>query len=146
MPRDSTAREFLTSILEGPEHEHAGWRLLKFGLTKPQLDCPIRELNPGARARVLLAGFSMRKVNTLILDEPTNHLDDEAVAEVTSTLATFTGTLVVVSHNRAMLESLDFSRVYKLCAEGLVEVPSIRAFCDDIEERVNSVIADMHWK
>lgn len=56
------------------------------------------QLNPGARARMLLALFALRRVNVLILDEPTNHLDEEAIEEVGATLNAYAGTILVVSH------------------------------------------------
>jgi ATPase subunit of ABC transporter with duplicated ATPase domains len=143
MPRDSTPRAYLSALV-GPDDPHAGWRLLKFGLTRQQLDCPIAQLNPGARARTLLAGFSMRRVNTLILDEPTNHLDEEAISEVLATLDCFEGTIVVVSHNRKFLESIKLSRVLQLSSKGITEIESIAEFANGIEDIVSATLLE-HW-
>ena len=48
----------------------------------------------------------MRRVNLLVLDEPTNHLDLEAVEQLELALARFTGSLVLVSHDRRFLEGI----------------------------------------
>ncbi len=67
---------------------------------------PARSLSPGERTRAHLAELQARAVNVLVLDEPTNHLDLEAVEQLESALASFEGTIVVVSHDRRFLEAL----------------------------------------
>ena len=139
LPRDVTPRQHF-SALTGMSLHKMCQPLINYGLTLRQIDCPIGELNPGARARALLAGFALRSVNTLILDEPTNHLDMEAIHEVTSTINCFEGTVIVVSHSLAFLQSLDITRVLQLSRDGLAELPSVDAFIDTTERQAAAVV------
>merc|ERR1712087_373312 len=123
LPRKSSPREFIRTMISKDEDAFKlASRLIGYGLTLGQIDMPIGELNPGARARLLLAVFSIRNVNTLILDEPTNHLDSEAVDELIASVNVFKGTVVVVSHDRHFLEAIKVSRAYRLSEKGLEEV------------------------
>ena len=69
---------------------------------------------PGERTRAELAMFQARGVNFLVLDEPTNHLDLPAIEQLESALAAFGGTLLLVSHDRQLLGSVDVSRSIEL--------------------------------
>lgn len=140
LPRHETPRHYMHKHTGMPPLE-VGARLIRYGLTLQQLDRPIRELNPGARARVLLANFALRKVNALILDEPSNHLDDEAFGEVVATLNHFKGTVIVVSHNRHFLESLQLTRTMLLLPTGLTEIETIDEFMKITEDAVSNVVA-----
>jgi ATPase subunit of ABC transporter with duplicated ATPase domains len=80
--------------------------LAKFGLGVEHVGRACGSLSPGERTRAHLAELQARGVNVLILDEPTNHLDLEAVEQLESALVDFTGTLVVVSHDRRFLERI----------------------------------------
>ncbi|KNC55245.1 ATP-binding cassette sub-family F member 1 [Thecamonas trahens ATCC 50062] len=144
LPRHVSPRAHFMD-LTGEPRTRTGARLLRYGLTRRQVDCPIGELNPGARVRALLASFSMRKVNTLILDEPTNHLDEEAVDEVIATLNEFAGTVVVVSHSLAFLRALELSRILRLDSAGLTEVGSLDAFVDEIDDAAADVVVACGW-
>ena len=61
-----------------------------------------------------MAMFQARQVNVLVLDEPTNHLDVPAVEQLESALADYTGTLVVVSHDRVFLDRVGIDRALDL--------------------------------
>ena len=80
--------------------------LAKFGLGADHVHRPARSLSPGERTRALLAVFQGRSVNTLVLDEPTNHLDVDAIEQLETALADFTGTLLVVSHDQGLLDAV----------------------------------------
>jgi ATPase subunit of ABC transporter with duplicated ATPase domains len=84
--------------------------LAKFGIGADHVDRAVSTLSPGERTRVELAGFQARHVNLLVLDEPTNHLDLPAIEQLEEALAGFGGTLLVVSHDRRLLESVELSR------------------------------------
>lgn len=72
--------------------------------TKDEVDKDILLLSGGEAARLLLAKVMLESPNVLILDEPTNHMDIETIEVLAETLAGFTGTLIVVSHNSYFIE------------------------------------------
>ncbi len=80
--------------------------LAKFGLGPEHVDRPMATLSPGERTRVQLACFQAVGVNFLVLDEPTNHLDLPAIDQLEGALDSFEGTLLIVTHDRKLLEGL----------------------------------------
>jgi ATPase subunit of ABC transporter with duplicated ATPase domains len=85
--------------------------LAKFGLSAEHVERAPDSLSPGERTRATLAVLQVRGVNVLVLDEPTNHLDLEAVEQLEQSLDAFAGTLVLVTHDRAMLDAVGIDRV-----------------------------------
>ena len=71
---------------------------------------PASTLPPGERTRAALALLQGRGVNLLVLDEPTNHLDLPAIEQLESALAGYPGTLLLVTHDRRMLEAVSVGR------------------------------------
>jgi ATPase subunit of ABC transporter with duplicated ATPase domains len=88
--------------------------LAKFGLQADQVTRPAGTLSPGERTRAELAVFQARGVNFLVLDEPTNHLDLPAIEQLESALRSFRGTLLLVSHDRRMLEAVELTSTLDL--------------------------------
>ena len=88
--------------------------LAKFGLGAEQVTRPAGTLSPGERTRAELATFQGLGVNLLVLDEPTNHLDLPAIEQLELALGSFAGTLLLVSHDRRMLESVELTRTWHL--------------------------------
>jgi ATPase subunit of ABC transporter with duplicated ATPase domains len=84
--------------------------LAKFGLTADHVLRPAETLSPGERTRAALALLQARGVNVLVLDEPTNHLDLPAIEQLEEALAAYTGTLLLVTHDRRMLEAVATTR------------------------------------
>ncbi|MDT0454191.1 ABC-F family ATP-binding cassette domain-containing protein [Streptomyces sp. DSM 41527] len=84
--------------------------LAKFGLKAAHVLRPVRTLSPGERTRAALALLQGRGVNLLVLDEPTNHLDLPAIEQLESALASYPGTLLLVTHDRRMLEAVHTTR------------------------------------
>ncbi|MEV0369012.1 ABC-F family ATP-binding cassette domain-containing protein [Streptomyces sp. NPDC050636] len=84
--------------------------LAKFGLKAAHVLRPARTLSPGERTRAALALLQGRGVNLLVLDEPTNHLDLPAIEQLESALASYTGTLLLVTHDRRMLDAVHTTR------------------------------------
>jgi ATPase subunit of ABC transporter with duplicated ATPase domains len=84
--------------------------LAKFGLGAEHLSRPRALLSPGERTRAELAMFQVRQVNFLVLDEPTNHLDVPAVEQIEEALSGFGGTVLLVSHDRRLLDAVDLTR------------------------------------
>ncbi|MET7932690.1 ABC-F family ATP-binding cassette domain-containing protein [Streptomyces sp. NPDC005322] len=84
--------------------------LAKFGLKADHVLRPAATLSPGERTRSALALLQARGVNLLVLDEPTNHLDLPAIEQLESALASYTGTLLLVTHDRRMLDAVHTTR------------------------------------
>ena len=77
--------------------------LAKFGLRSDQVASRVGRLSPGERTRAGLALLQIRGVNLLVLDEPTNHLDLPAIEQLEQALASYTGALLLVTHDRRLL-------------------------------------------
>jgi ATPase subunit of ABC transporter with duplicated ATPase domains len=90
--------------------------MAKFGLGADHVGRAASSLSPGERTRAELAVFQAGGVNVLVLDEPTNHLDLPAIEQLEEALASYTGTLVMVSHDRRLLEAVDITRSIALSA------------------------------
>jgi ATPase subunit of ABC transporter with duplicated ATPase domains len=88
--------------------------LAKFGLGAEHVARGARSLSPGERTRASLALLSARGVNCLVLDEPTNHLDLPAIEQLESALSNYAGTLLLVTHDRALLEAVTVTRRIEL--------------------------------
>ena len=69
-------------------------------------DAPVASFSGGEKSRLALALLARRRPNLLLLDEPTNHLDLEMRHALTAALAEFEGSLVLVSHDRALLRAV----------------------------------------
>ena len=84
--------------------------LAKFGLKADQVGSLVHRLSPGERTRAAMALLQARGVNLLVLDEPTNHLDLPAIEQLEQALATYDGTLLLVSHDRRMLANVTLDK------------------------------------
>jgi ATPase subunit of ABC transporter with duplicated ATPase domains len=84
--------------------------LAKFGLRADHVLRPAATLSPGERTRAALALLQARGVNLLVLDEPTNHLDLPAIEQLESALDSYAGTLLLVTHDRRMLDAVHLTR------------------------------------
>jgi ATPase subunit of ABC transporter with duplicated ATPase domains len=98
----------------GGRQEEARTLLAKFGLGANDVLRPARTLSPGERTRAQLALLTAQGVNCLVLDEPTNHLDLTAIEELEAALAGYTGTVVLVTHDRRLLERFGPTRELEL--------------------------------
>ena len=92
--------------------------LAKFGLGAEAAIRQAWSLSPGERTRAELAAFAALGVNFLVLDEPTNHLDLPAIEQLESALEDFDGTLLLVSHDRRLLETVRLGRRLELVPGG----------------------------
>jgi len=88
--------------------------LAKFGLKADHVNRPVDELSPGERTRAGLALLQARGVNLLVLDEPTNHLDLAAIEQLEQALASYEGTLLLVTHDRRMLQTVSIDRHWRV--------------------------------
>ncbi|HSQ31065.1 MAG TPA: ABC-F family ATP-binding cassette domain-containing protein [Gemmatimonadaceae bacterium] len=85
----------------------------RFGFSGDEVQRRADTLSGGERARVALAMLMLSRANLLILDEPTNHLDVESIEALEDALAEYDGTILLVSHDRALLRALT-TRVWVL--------------------------------
>ncbi len=85
--------------------------LAKFGLVGDHVVRPAASLSPGERTRGTLAMLMAQGANCLVLDEPTNHLDLPAIEQLEQALETFAGTVLLVTHDRALLSHVRVTRV-----------------------------------
>ena len=88
--------------------------LAKFGLLADHVARSAESLSPGERTRASLALFQARGVNCLVLDEPTNHLDLPAIEQLESALDGFAGTVLLVTHDRVLLEGFGAGRTLEV--------------------------------
>jgi ABC transport system ATP-binding/permease protein len=90
----------------GGVRKHVLGYLGDFLFTPDRARAPVRALSGGERNRLLLARLFTRPFNLLVLDEPTNDLDIETLDLLEELLLEFSGTLLVVSHDRAFLDNV----------------------------------------
>ena len=95
--------------------------LAKFGLGAEHVNRRVGTLSPGERTRASLALLMRTGANLLVLDEPTNHLDIEAIEQLEQALDTFAGTVVLVTHDRALLERVRTTRTLELRDGNVIE-------------------------
>ena len=95
--------------------------LAKFGLRADHVNRPVDELSPGERTRAGLALLQARGINLLVLDEPTNHLDLAAIEQLEQAIEGYEGTLLLVTHDRRMLDNVRTDRHWRVEAGRVTE-------------------------
>ncbi|ROP43507.1 MULTISPECIES: ABC-F family ATP-binding cassette domain-containing protein [unclassified Rathayibacter] len=93
-----------TSYSIGGKEMTPGQLLERLGFSSAQLSTPVKDLSGGQRRRLQLLLILLSEPNVLILDEPTNDLDTDMLAAIEDLLDSWPGTLLVVSHDRYLLE------------------------------------------
>ena len=93
-----------TSVRVGGEDVHVTSFLGRFLFGRQQLDQRVRTLSGGERARLLMARLLLKGASVLLLDEPTNDLDLMTLRVLEEALLSFDGAVVVVTHDRALLD------------------------------------------
>ncbi len=88
--------------------------LAKFGIGAEHVNRAAESLSPGERTRLVLALLMAKGSNCLVLDEPTNHLDLPAIDQLEQALATFEGTVLLVSHDRSLLSNVARTRTLEV--------------------------------
>ena len=109
-----------------PEMTQAEVRTLlaKFGLKADQVTSLVGRLSPGERTRAAMAVLQARGVNLLVLDEPTNHQDLPAIEQLEQALASYDGALLLVSHDRRLLENVRLGQRWEVGGGRVVVRPS----------------------
>ncbi len=88
--------------------------LSKFLFDKDAVKKRVGQLSPGERARFAFAIFAFKNYDLLILDEPDNHLDIDTKEVIEQSLAEYSGTLLLVSHDRYFVESVGIDKILNL--------------------------------
>jgi len=96
--------------------------LERVGFQSAQLSTPVKDLSGGQKRRLQLLLILLSEPNVLILDEPTNDLDTDMLAAIEDLLDTYPGTLLVVSHDRYLLERVTDNQ-YAVMDGGLRHLP-----------------------
>ena len=118
---DGTLLDVFGRLLPDVETAELRTLLAKFGLRSDHVGRACATLSPGERTRAGLALLQARGVNLLVLDEPTNHLDLPAIEQLEAALADYTGTLLLVTHDRRMLDVVHTTRRWHVEAGQLTE-------------------------
>jgi ATP-binding cassette subfamily F protein 3 len=120
VPLDKTLYEIISDLRtewgRGPIQGHLG----RFGFSGDEVMRRADTLSGGERARVALAMMMLSGANLLILDEPTNHLDVESIEALEDAIEAYEGTVILVSHDRALLRALA-TRVWVLHERRITE-------------------------
>ncbi len=106
---DATLKEVLTQghgdmVMVGEERKHVIGYMKDFLFGAEQVNTPVARLSGGERGRLMLARALARPSNLLVLDEPTNDLDLETLDLLQEMLADYSGTVLLVSHDRDFLD------------------------------------------
>jgi ATPase subunit of ABC transporter with duplicated ATPase domains len=110
------ARPLLEAFMEetGMAIADARRLLAKFDLGADDVTRSASSLSPGERTRASLALLMANGANLLVLDEPTNHLDLEAIEQLEQAIDTFAGTVLLVTHDRSMLDRVRITRTLEV--------------------------------
>jgi macrolide transport system ATP-binding/permease protein len=130
LPGEKTPLEYL-DLEDRQQETNARTIFANMGIQNEILQKPISQLSLGERTRIKLIHMILKEYDVLILDEPTNHLDLPSREELERTLGSYTGTLIIVSHDRYLIE--------KLCTKLLIiekrKIQQIEMGLKEYEER-----------
>jgi ATPase subunit of ABC transporter with duplicated ATPase domains len=111
-----------SSYISGGKEMTPGQLLERVGFSSAQLSTPVKDLSGGQKRRLQLLLILLSEPNVLILDEPTNDLDTDMLAAIEDLLDSFPGTLLVVSHDRYLVERVT-DQQYAVMDGGLRHLP-----------------------
>ncbi|MFT4025562.1 MAG: ATP-binding cassette domain-containing protein [Novosphingobium sp.] len=134
LDRDETPLQHMTQLMKGATPAAVRGQLGRFGFSGDKATTLVGKLSGGERARLALALITRDAPHMLILDEPTNHLDVDAREALIQALNDYTGAVVLVSHDRHMLEMTSDRLV-------LVDSGQARDFDGSIEDYIAFVLA-----
>jgi ATP-binding cassette subfamily F protein 3 len=101
---DDTPLQHMTRQMPDAKPSHVRAQLGRFGFSGEKAELKVRHMSGGERARLALALITRNAPHMLILDEPTNHLDVDAREALVQALNEYDGAVIVVSHDRHLLE------------------------------------------
>ena len=131
-PEDTPLAIIRRALPEATEGQRRS-RLAQFGMTVEKVETTVANLSGGERARLLLNMVAMARPHRLILDEPTNHLDIDSRRALTEALNTYSGAVILITHDRSLME-LVADRLW------LVSDGSVRPFDGDMDDYARFVL------
>jgi ATP-binding cassette subfamily F protein 3 len=134
LDRSETPLQHMTGLMKGATQSAVRAQLGRFGFSGPKATTDVGKLSGGERARLALALITRDAPHMLILDEPTNHLDVDAREALIQALNDYSGAVVMISHDRHMLEMTADRLV-------LVDAGTAREFDGSIEDYIAFVLA-----
>ncbi|MBO9712834.1 ABC-F family ATP-binding cassette domain-containing protein [Sphingomonas sp.] len=134
LDREHTPLQHMTQAMPKASQGAVRAQLGRFGFQGPKATTEVGKLSGGERARLALALITRDAPHLLILDEPTNHLDVDAREALVQALNAYSGAVVIVSHDRHMLE-LTADRLV------LVDAGTAREFDGSIEDYIAFVLS-----
>jgi ATP-binding cassette subfamily F protein 3 len=132
--RDETPLQHMTHLMKGATPSAVRGQLGRFGFSGDKATTQVGKLSGGERARLALALITRDAPHMLILDEPTNHLDVDAREALIHALNEYSGAVVIVSHDRHMLEMTADRLV-------LVDNGTAKEFDGSIDDYISFVLA-----
>jgi ATP-binding cassette, subfamily F, member 3 len=117
---EKTVFQTIDDVAVGEMRPKVRGLLGSFLFSNDDIDKKVKVLSGGEKARLALARLLLKPVNLLVLDEPTNHLDMVSKDILKSALMQFTGTLIIVSHDRDFLQGLT-NKVFEFKNKGIRE-------------------------
>ncbi len=134
LDRSETPLQHMTALMKGASPAAVRAQLGRFGFSGPKATTEVGKLSGGERARLALALITREAPHLLILDEPTNHLDVDTREALIQALNAYSGAVVIVSHDRHMLETTADRLV-------LVDSGTAREFDGSIDDYIAFVLA-----
>jgi ATP-binding cassette, subfamily F, member 3 len=122
LPTDRPIYDVIADLRPSWERRQVQGHLGRFGFSGEEVGRKAATLSGGERARVALAMLTLTRPNLLVLDEPTNHLDVESIEALEDALGDYDGTMLLVSHDRALLRAL-VTRVWVLHETHITDFP-----------------------
>ncbi len=122
LPLDVPIYDVIADLRPLWERRQVQGHLGRFGFSGDEVQRTVGTLSGGERARVALALLTLESSNLLILDEPTNHLDVESIEAMEDAIEGYEGSMVVVSHDRAVLRGVA-TQVWELRDRKLLVFP-----------------------
>jgi ATP-binding cassette subfamily F protein 3 len=120
VPKDKTLFTIISDLRPTWERGMVYGHLGRFGFSGDETLRVAGTLSGGERARIALAMMMLSRANLLVFDEPTNHLDVESIEALEDAIEAYEGTVLVVSHDRALLRAL-CTRVWVLHAAHITD-------------------------
>jgi ATP-binding cassette subfamily F protein 3 len=122
LPLDANIYDVIADMRPLWERRQVQGHLGRFGFSGDEVQRTVGTLSGGERARVALALLTLESANLLVLDEPTNHLDVESIEAMEDAIEGYEGSVLIVSHDRAVLRGLATS-VWEVRDKKLLNFP-----------------------